>query len=63
MGVLILAIGIDVFFSFNRFNNLLKEMYKNKVDAKITIKGLIELLDEVEEQYEEYEERIENKVY
>ena len=41
----------------NILNNLLKEMYKNKVDAKITVKGLIKLLDETDELYKKESEK------
>lgn len=43
---------------FQILNKLLKEMYVNKVDAKITIKGLIALLDEVEEIFDDYDNQI-----
>ena len=42
------------FLFLNKFDilkDLLKEMYKNKVDAKITLKGLITLMDEVDAIY------------
>ena len=44
---------------FQILNNLLKEMYKNKVDTKITLKGLIALLDEVEKIFDDYDNQIE----
>lgn len=37
---------------FQILSKILRDLYKNKVDDTITLKILIDLLDEVEEKYE-----------